>query len=129
MGNVSFVNRIPLRSPFTGRRFVLGVSVDRVMKLNTARGRELTASVYRFGREEATEGDAANARAVALATLRAYGRKGTDLKWHQQSVSGPVIARISVNVEYLKRSRTYDFTPEELLAIETDGTEIGRAHV
>ncbi|TPW20644.1 MAG: hypothetical protein FD126_1480, partial [Elusimicrobia bacterium] len=118
----SVFTNIPLRSPFTGRRFVLGVSVDRVMKLNTARGRELSASVYRFGREEATEGDAANARAVALATLRAYGRKGTDLKWHQQSVGGPVIARISVNVEYLKRSRTYDFTPEELLSIEADGT-------
>ncbi|TBR20704.1 hypothetical protein EPO15_12320 [bacterium] len=118
----SVFTNVPLRSPFTGRRFVLGVSVDRVMKLNSARGRELSATVYRFGREEATEGDAANARAVALATLRAYGRKGTDLKWHQQSVGGPVIARISVNVEYLKRSRTYDFTPEELLAIESDGT-------
>lgn len=118
----SVFTSIPLRSPFTGRRFVLGVSVDRVMKLNSARGRELSATVYRFGREEATEGDAANARAVALATLRAYGRKGTDLRWHQQSVTGPVIARISVTVEYLKRSRTYDFTPDELLAIEADGT-------
>lgn len=118
----SVFTNVPLRSPFTGRRYVLGVSVDRVMKMNTARGRELSATVYRFGREEATEGDAANARAVALTTLRAYGRKGTDLKWRQQSVSGPAIARISVTVEYLKRSRTFDFTPEELLAIEADGT-------
>ncbi|MBI5595576.1 MAG: hypothetical protein HY928_05735 [Elusimicrobia bacterium] len=118
----SVFTSVPLRSPFTGRRYDLGVSVDRVMKLDTARGRELSATVYRFGREEGTEGDTANARAVALAVLRAYGRKGTDLRWHQQSVTGPAISRIVVQVEYLKRSRTYDFSPEELLAIEADGT-------
>lgn len=117
----SVFTNVPLRSPFTGRRYTLGVSVDRVMKLDTSNGRELNATVYRFGREEATEGDAANARAVALAVLRAYGRKGTDLRWRQQSVSGPVIARISVQVEYLKRSRTFDFSPAELLTIESDG--------
>ena len=118
----SVFTNIPLVSPFTGRRYQLGVSVDRVMKLDTARGRELAATVYRFGREEATDGDLENARAVALAVLRAYGRKGTDLAWRQQSASGPEIARISVQVEYLKRSRTYDFAPEDLLAIEKDGS-------
>lgn len=114
--------KVPLRSPFTGRVYNLGVSVDRVMKSDTAQGRELNATIYRFGKEAATDGDEAQARAVALAVLRGYGRKGLDLKWHHGSIQGPELARITVSVEYLKRARTFDFTPEELLEIEADGS-------
>jgi len=114
--------QVPLRSPFTGRRYNLGVSIDRVMKSDTVQGRELNATIYRFGKESATDGDEAQARAVALAVLRGYGRKGLDLKWHHGSIQGPALARITVSVEYLKRARTFDFTPEELLQIEADGS-------
>lgn len=113
---------VPLVSPFTGKVYDLGVSVDRVMTLDSAHGRELTATVYRFGREDSTDGDEANARAVALAVLRGYGRKGLDLRWRQQSVQGPRIGRVSVQIEYLRTSRSFAFEPEELLAIEGDGT-------
>ncbi|MFH2201731.1 MAG: hypothetical protein ABIJ96_01310 [Elusimicrobiota bacterium] len=114
--------KVPLRSPFTGRKYALGVSVDRVMKLDTANGRELNATVYRFGKEGATDGDEAQARAVALATLRGYGRKGLDLKWHQGSAQGPVLSRITVQIEHLNRHNMYDFTPDDLLKIEADGS-------
>ncbi|PCI37239.1 MAG: hypothetical protein COB53_07140 [Elusimicrobia bacterium] len=114
--------QVPLRSPFTGQTYNLGVSIDRVMKIDSAQGRELNATIYRFGKQAATDGDEAQARAVALAVLRGYGRKGLDLKWHQGSIEGPVLARITVQIEYLKRARIFDFTPEELLKIEADGS-------
>ncbi len=114
--------QVPLRSPFTGHTYNLGVSIDRVMKVDTSQGRELNATIYRFGKEAATDGDEAQARAVALAVLRGYGRKGVDLKWHQGSIEGPALARITVQIEYLKRARIFDFTPDELLQIEADGS-------
>jgi hypothetical protein len=114
--------RVPLRSPFTGRSYSLGVSVDRVMTMDSAEGRELNATVYRFGKENVTDGDEAQARAVALAVLRGYGAKGLDLKWHHGSEDGKPLARITVTIEYMKRARVFDFSPDELLRVEADGT-------
>ncbi|MFC1680135.1 hypothetical protein ACFL2T_08010, partial [Elusimicrobiota bacterium] len=111
-----------LRSPFTGKLYRMSMAPQRVMKLDAAEGRTLTAYAIRTGKNQIPgPGDELQARALALATLIGYGRKGTDLQWHHGTPLGKPIARIQVQFEYLRSARSWSFSPEELLQILDDG--------
>lgn len=110
-----------LRSAFTGKLYKIDIRPPRVMKLDTADGRMLTAYAYRTGKETPGPGDELHAKVLALATLVGYGRKGMDQAWHHGTPLGPQLTRIEVQFEYLNSHRSWSFTPDELFEVLEDG--------
>jgi len=109
------------KSPSTGRLYKIFTRIPRVMKLDTAHGRVLTAHAYRTGKETPDDGEALYAKTLAMALLVGHGRKGEDGKWHHGSPNGPVLAKLEVQFEYRSSNRVWTFNADELLSLEDDG--------
>jgi len=117
----SAVNMV-LRSPFTGKAYKMSANPQRVMQLDSAQGRVLTAYAIRTGKAQIPgPGDEFQAKVLALATLIGYGRKGTDQIWHHGTPLGAPLARIDVQFEYKRKAESWSFTPAQLLEILDDG--------
>ncbi|MFH1725158.1 MAG: hypothetical protein ABII00_11140 [Elusimicrobiota bacterium] len=108
-------------SPATGRIYKIHTRIPRLMKLDTADGRVLTAHGYRSGKETPDDGEELFAKTLAMATLVGHGRKGPDGKWHHGSPDGKLISKLQVQLEYRSSHRSWVFNPEELLTLDENG--------
>ncbi|MDE2292227.1 MAG: hypothetical protein KGL53_09100, partial [Elusimicrobia bacterium] len=113
---------LQFRSPSTGRLYKIHTRIPRVETRYTAEGLALVAYAYRTGKETHTDGEEVYAKALALALLSGYGRKGPDGKWHHGSADGPVIGKLVVQLEYRSSHRTQTYSPQEFMGLE-DGKE------
>jgi hypothetical protein len=109
------------KSPSTGRLYKIFTRIPRVMKLDTAKGRILTAHAYRTGKETPDDGEEIYAKTLAMALLVGHGRKGKDGKWHHGSPNGPALANLEVQFEYRSSNRVWTFNADELLSLEDNG--------
>jgi hypothetical protein len=109
---------LEFESPSTGKLYKIHTRIPRLMKLDTAHGRVLTAYSYRTSKETPDDGDEAYAKVLAMAILKGHGRKGPDGRWHHGAPDGEPIAKLQVQFEYRSSHRVWVFNPEDFLTFE-----------
>ncbi len=104
----------------TGKLYKIHTRLPRVMKLESAKGRVLTAYAYRTGKETPDDGEVMLAKFYAMSLLKGYGRPGPDGTWRHGAMDGPVLGELRVQLEHRSSHRTFTFQPSELMRLEAN---------
>jgi hypothetical protein len=107
---------VELRSPYTGRRYLIHVRPDRAEVRRGMEGPELIASVYRFGKEKVGAYDETESKLLAMALLKGYTRKDGA----NYILNGRPVKKVTVQFEYITRTVPYTHDVNDLPKYESE---------